>query len=172
VDFIQIREKDLEDRALFQLTCKAVSLAQNSDCRIIVNGRADIALAAGAHGVHLPSAGLRPGDLRSWLPRRFLIGLSVHSTSEAHYACAQGADYVLLGPVFPTESKLRYGAPLGLDCLKKACLQRAVPVLALGGMRPELIESVVNAGAAGIAGIGLFQSVGRRRSSVPWLSRT
>jgi thiamine-phosphate pyrophosphorylase len=158
VDFIQIREKDLNDRTLFDLTCKVVSLVRGSECRILVNGRADIALAAGAHGVHLPSTGLQVRDIRKWLPENFLIGTSVHTIGEIRRASAQGADYFLMGHIFPTKSKEAYGSPVGLDALRKACATATAPVLGLGGISPERIHSVLDAGAAGIAGITLFQN--------------
>jgi thiamine-phosphate pyrophosphorylase len=157
VDFVQIREKDLEDRALFDLTRSALAFARGTECRILVNGRADIALAAGADGVHLPSTGLQIADIRPWVPDDFLIGVSVHTLSEIHRACAQGADYLLLGHVFPTNSKAAYGLPLGLRRLRNACAASSAPVLGLGGIKAESIDSVLNAGAAGVAGIGLFQ---------------
>lgn len=157
MDFIQLREKDLNERNLFELTRRVVLMTRGTKCRILVNGRADIALAAGAHGVHLPSTGLKISDVRSWLPAGFCVGKSVHSIREIRSACAQNADYLLLGHVFTTESKAGYGPALGLDFLRKACSIASVPVLALGGMRPESIGPVVESGAAGIAGISLFQ---------------
>jgi thiamine-phosphate pyrophosphorylase len=157
VDFIQIREKDLPDRALFELACRVVSLARGTKCRVLVNGRADIALAAGAHGVHLPTAGLQIADIKPWLTRNFCIGVSVHTEREIRDACAQGADYLLLGHVFPTESKLGYGPSLGLDFLRRACLHASKPILGLGGIKPEYIAPVRDSGAAGVAGISLFQ---------------
>jgi thiamine-phosphate pyrophosphorylase len=158
VDFIQIREKDLNDRALFELTRDAVVAARGAECRILVNGRADIALAAGAHGVHLPSTGLQISDIRKWVSRDLLVGISVHTLAEVRRACAQNPDYLLLGHIFPTESKQGYGPPLGLRHLRKACSIATVPVLGLGGITPESIGLVLNAGAAGVAGIGLFQN--------------
>ena len=155
--FIQIREKDLSDRELFTLVRRAVAAAADTKCRILVNGRADIALAAGAHGVHLPSVGLSVSDLRPWVPRQCVIGVSAHSLREALRAAEQGADYVLLGPVFPTESKLRYGLPLGLDCLSRVCSRVPLPVLGLGGISEENIDAVLATGAAGVAGITMFQ---------------
>jgi len=160
VDFVQIREKDLEDRELFELTRSAVEIACGTACRVLVNGRADIACAAGAHGVHLPSTGLQVEDIRKWLPRDFLIGVSVHTTPEIRRACSNGADYLLMGHIFPTESKAGYGRPVGLSRLRKACDSVSVPIFGLGGIKPELIESVLAAGAAGIAGISLFQDAG------------
>ncbi len=157
VHFIQIREKDLPDRELFELACCAVTLAVRTKCRILVNGRADVALAAGAHGVHLPSTGLRISDLRPWVPRGFLIGVSAHSLRDALRASAEGADYVLLGPVFPTESKLRYGPPLGLSYLRRVCSRVPLPVLGLGGISEDKVADVLATGAAGVAGITMFQ---------------
>jgi thiamine-phosphate pyrophosphorylase len=158
VDFVQIREKDLSDRALFELTRKIVDYARSTHCRIIVNGRADIAVAAGAHGVHLPSTGFLVSDIRPWLPEDFLVGVSTHSRREAVRAAEAGADYVLFGPLFPTESKLRYGAPLGLPSLRPSCRSLRIPVLGLGGIHPEQVPLVLEAGAAGVAGISLFQN--------------
>ena len=159
VDCIQIREKDLSDRDLFDLACRVVALASATPCKVLVNGRADIALAAGAHGVHLPARGLQACDLRAWLPRDFLVGVSVHSLDEARLAALRGADYLLLGPVFPTPSKMKYGAPLGLAYLKRVCRAVPIPVLALGGMRLEKVTAVIEAGAAGVAGISMFQNL-------------
>jgi thiamine-phosphate pyrophosphorylase len=157
VDFIQIREKDLPDRDLYHLTCRVVSMAKNTRCKILVNGRADVALSAGADGVHIPSSGLRVQDLRSWCPKGFYIGVSVHEMREIREACTSKADYILLGHVFPTASKEKLGRALGLKFLGKACAVSTVPILGLGGMNPELITPVIEAGAVGVAGISLFQ---------------
>ncbi len=157
MDFVQIREKDLPDRGLFEIASQGISLSRGTKCRILVNGRADIALAARAHGVHLPSAGLTASEIRAWLPKNFLVGVSVHTEREVASACAQNADYILLGHVFPTKSKRNYGPCLGLEFLRKVCSKASLPVFALGGMRSDLIGAVLEAGAIGVAGISLFQ---------------
>jgi thiamine-phosphate pyrophosphorylase len=158
VDFIQIREKDLSERELYTLTCRIVSLARDAKCRVLVNGRADVALAAGADGVHLSSTGLRISDIRSWIPKDFIVGVSVHSLREIREAEAQNADCILVGHVFATKSKEGYGPSLGLDFLRKACQSTSVPIFGLGGMNPERIDPVMQTGAVGIAGISLFQN--------------
>jgi len=158
VDFVQIREKDLDDRSLYDLSVMAVRLAAGTPCRILVNGRADIAVAAGAHGVHLPAAGVPIERLRPWLPRPFIVGASVHSLAEAQRARRKGADYVLLGHVFPTASKAGYGLPLGVEVLRRVCHRAGIPVLALGGITLQNRDSALDAGAAGVAAISLFQS--------------
>jgi len=157
VDFIQIREKDLSDRILFEQVRRIVVLANGTKCRIMVNGRADIARAAGAHGVHLPSTGLRVKDVQSWLPDNFLVGISVHTEEEIERACDEGADYVLLGHIFPTPSKSGLGKPVGLELLKIFCANFSIPIFALGGIRADRIASVLKTGAMGIAGVSLFQ---------------
>jgi len=156
VDLIQLREKDLTDRELFDLASGAARRARGTSCRILVNGRLDIARAAGAHGVHLPSRGLSAADLASCLPRGFLLGVSTHTLGEARRAAAAGAHYLLLGPVFPTPSKTG-SRPLGLRRLQRACAAIPVPILGLGGIGPAEISSVLAAGACGVAGIRLFQ---------------
>ncbi|NWG12958.1 MAG: thiamine phosphate synthase [Acidobacteria bacterium] len=157
IDLIQVREKDLSDLELCLLTEKVLSLVAGTRCRVLVNGRADIALAVGAHGVHLPSQGLRPADVRAWVPRGFLIGVSTHSLRQARMAEAEGADYILLGPVFETPSKLRYGPPLGLGMFRRTCRTVRLPVFGIGGITREAIQQVVDAGAVGVAAIRLFQ---------------
>lgn len=157
IDFVQIREKDLADRDLFLLARDVVALARSTGCRVLVNGRADVALAAGAHGVHLPSSGLRADDVRRWLPDGFLVGVSVHSEREAMRAWASGADYVLVGPIFATPSKASQGPPLGLAGFREICCAISLPALGLGGISAGTVKAVLDAGAAGVAAIRLFQ---------------
>ena len=159
VTWIQIREKHLSARALFELVEAARKLPNPHSSKIIVNTRADVAMAAGAAGVHLPSGSpaarfwRRPGFLVD-----FLIGVSCHSVDDVRQAEAEGADYVVFGPVFPPRSKTARTGPIGLEGLGRAAAAVRIPVLALGGVTDENSAACVAAGAAGIAGISLFQS--------------
>lgn len=152
-DWVQIREKDLPARDLFELALKAAHLA-----RVIVNTRLDVALAAGTHGVHLPAGSPPPFKFAPLTPPGFLIGVSCHSLEEVIAAEAEGASYVLFGPVFAPLSKTSPLAPLGLDQLARAAASVRIPVLALGGVTQENAAACLGAGAAGIAGISMFQS--------------
>ncbi|HEV2233766.1 MAG TPA: thiamine phosphate synthase [Terriglobia bacterium] len=167
VDLIQIREKDLPARELAALAQAAVDGACESNARIVVNDRLDVALAVGAAGVHLGTQSMPPRVVRDCVnrdfasrdiaSRDFLVGVSCHSLDEAVEAEAAGADYLLLGPIFPTVSKLPYGPPLGLPTLMKVTARITIPVLALGGITVERVKPCIRAGAAGIAGISIFQ---------------
>lgn len=160
-DWIQIREKDLAPRELLRLAREARRLVPRGGARLLVNERADVAFAAGLDGVHLPSSAPPPEEIRSGaadaLPLDFLIGVSCHRLAEARRAEAEGADYVLFGPVFDTPSKRSYGPPLGAAQLGEVCRAVSLPVLALGGVTLANAAHCRDAGAAGVAGIGLFQ---------------
>jgi thiamine-phosphate pyrophosphorylase len=161
VDIVQIREKDLPTRELLELVGAAVAAAAGTGVKVVVNDRLDIALAAGAHGVHLgvrsiPPEAARAAVDRLSLPDPFLVGVSCHSREQALAAEIAGADYILLGPLFATPSKLAYG-PLGLEKLRDVTASVKVPVFALGGIGVEQVKSCLAAGAAGIAGIRIFQ---------------
>jgi thiamine-phosphate pyrophosphorylase len=157
VDLIQLREKDLASRELLSLAESAVGISRESNTRIVVNDRLDIALAVGAHGVHLGGQSAPPEAVRRYVDNDFLVGVSCHSMEEALRAEAGGADYILLGPVFVTPSKLQYGPPLGLNKLSEVANRITIPVLALGGITVERVRSCLEAGATGIAAIRLFQ---------------
>ena len=150
VGAVQIREKDLDDRAVYDLARQARSLPT-----VLVNGRLDLALAAGADGAHLPADGVPVALLRRRFPDA-LLGVSTHSVEEVERAMGDGADYVTFGPVWPTPSKERYGPPLGVEELARAARVR-IPVYALGGVMLSRFGEAAEAGAAGVAGIQLFQ---------------
>jgi len=150
VDMIQVREKDLPGRELFDLVCKVRDLAAGTSTRILVNDRLDIALAAGVDGVHLPGNGLPPARVR---PLVKCLGVSVHTLEEAIAAQATGADFIVFGPIFDTPGK----TAIGIAPLRAVTAAVGIPVLAIGGITNENSAQVVAAGAAGIAGIRLLQ---------------
>jgi thiamine-phosphate pyrophosphorylase len=157
VSLVQLREKQMRPRVLYELTRRAADLTRGSETRLLVNDRADIALAAGADGVHLTARSLDPLVVRNISPRGFLIGVSTHTLEEARAASASDADFAVFGPVFDTPSKQAYGAPLGLAALREATHAVApFPILALGGITRASIPQVMAAGARGVAAIRLF----------------
>lgn len=166
VDWVQVREKDLPDTELYELVRECVARISSLPTRLLVNGRSDIALAAGAHGVHLPSDSLSPASVRRVTPPEFLIGISCHDFAEVQLAETEGADFAVFGPVFDTPSKSRFGLPVGVGELARACDAVRIPVLALGGVSIENASSCMDAGAGGLAGIGIFQSSESLESSV------
>jgi thiamine-phosphate pyrophosphorylase len=151
---VQLREKDLEARDLLALADTLREATQRHGARLIVNDRADVALAAGADGVQRTHASLPVSALRGIMPAGFLVGASVHSEAEARDTVAQGADFVVFGPVYDTPSKRRYGPPQGLAALEAVARAVDRPVLAVGGLTPERVADVLAAGAAGVAVIG------------------
>lgn len=157
VDLIQIRERDLSARELFALARRCVEAARGTATKIVVNDRVDVAVAAGAHGVHLRGDSLSASAARGIVGRNMLVGCSVHSVTEAETASATGAaDYLILGTLFATASKPGEHPVLSLDELAEAASTTKVPVLAIGGITVARAEAVGRAGAAGVAGIGLF----------------
>jgi thiamine-phosphate pyrophosphorylase len=169
IDWIQIREKDLSARELLEVAQAAVKVAAASPgsnaTRIIINDRLDVALAAGARGVHLGEASITVAAVSAWRNaaivgnaalKNFLIGASCHSVESVRAAERDGADYVIFGPVFATPSKEKFGAPHGINRLAEASKAVRIPVLAIGGITEENARECFAAGAAGIAAIRMF----------------
>ncbi len=156
VDLIQIRERDLDDRTLLELTRRAVDATRDTSCRILVNDRFDIAMSGNASGVHLRSDSVPATRMREAAPPGFLIGRSVHDVASAE-AAAPGCDYLIFGTVFPSTSKPAGHHASGLPMLQEVCGAVQMPVLAIGGISTENVSDVAAAGAAGVAAMSLFR---------------
>jgi thiamine-phosphate pyrophosphorylase len=157
---VELREKDAEDRDVLRLAAAARDRL-GAMVPLSVNRRFDIALAAGAGGVHLPADGLPLSRVRAHTPRGFRIGVSTHAAEEASAAIAAGADVVVIGPIFDTPSKRSYGAPLGpaaLEALPRAD-SHACEVFAIGGIGEGNLDALepYRDRITGIAGIRIFQ---------------
>jgi thiamine-phosphate diphosphorylase len=155
VDAVQLRERDLDGGELVALASAMVTRAVGSRTRIIVNDRVDVAVAAGAHGVHLRSDSVPPDVVRSMAPSGFIIGRSVHSVEEARQ-WRDGVDYLLAGTVWASPSKAPGSPLLGIEGLRSVIQATGVPVLAIGGITLDRIPELARAGASGCAAIGLF----------------
>ena len=157
VDLVHLRERDLPARALAQLASACVRAAAGTSTRIVVNDRMDVALAAGASGVHLRSDSIDSARVRAAVPAGFLVGRSVHGTQEAVTEAARGAvDYLVLGTIFPTPSKAAGQPAIGPSALRHAAHSVSLPVLAIGGVTSATIPAVAGSGASGFAAIGWF----------------
>jgi thiamine-phosphate pyrophosphorylase len=155
IDLLQIREPDLSASELIGLI-RDVRGRLGEASRVVVNDRVDVALAADADGVHLKSDSIPTALVRRQVPAGFLVGRSVHSVDEARAAAAEGADYVIFGTVFPSGSKPRGHRTAGLDALAAVAAAVPVPVLAIGGISLNTVAAAAEAGAGGVAAIGLF----------------
>jgi thiamine-phosphate pyrophosphorylase len=161
VDHIQLREKDLPVRELERLASAAKNVLAGSGAKLLINSRADVAIACGLDGVHLTSSPdeLPPSEVRTVLERggvrQAIVAVSCHSEAEVLRAYSHGADFVVFGPVFEKDGE----RSAGLKGLQRVCAVAKLPVLALGGVTEENAQACIDAGAAGIAGIRLFQKV-------------
>jgi thiamine-phosphate pyrophosphorylase len=151
VKYIQLREKRLPTRMILDMAYWVIELAREYGAKLLINDRVDIALAAGADGVHLGQKSLPAYAVRKITGDNFLIGVSTHSPREALQAEKDGADFVTLGPIYHTPSKLRYGDPIGVDVIRQVKSQVSVPVLAIGGIKTDSVQEVMSAGADGVA---------------------
>ncbi len=156
VQLLQIRELDLEGGELVTLVERCLAAVGHTRARVLVNDRLDVALAAGAHGVHLPAHGLPAARVRAVAPRGFLVGRSVHGVEEGVAAAGSGGvDYLIFGTVFDTDSKPGRSG-VGTAPLRALASSVPVPVLAIGGISVGRMPELAQAGAAGFAAIGLF----------------
>jgi len=148
---VQLREKDLAARDLLSMARALRESTRRHGAKLLINDRADVALAVGADGVQRAGTSLPVSALRSISPPGFLIGASVHSVAEALAAEPEGADFLLFGPVYDTPSKRQYGPPQGLAALERVASAVRLPVFAVGGVTPARVAEVMRAGASGVA---------------------
>ncbi len=161
IDIVQVRERDLEGGALTELAERCVAAVKGLPTKVLVNDRLDVAIAAGAHGVHLRGDSVPSPGARAVAPPGFLIGRSVHSADQARAAATEGGvDYLVLGTIYPSASKTSLETVVGLAELQRAVEMVRVPVLAIGGITEDRLSEVARTGAAGFAAIGLFSEPG------------
>lgn len=163
VDLIQVREPDLDARDLLMIAEMAVATARGSTCRVVINERADVALASQANGVHLRASSAEVRRVRNMGGDAWLVGRSAHSLDEL--AAAQSADYVVFGTVFETSSKPGV-TPQGVAGLSGAVARTSRAVLAIGGVTLDNVASCAAAGASGVAGISLFTAQERNSAAL------
>lgn len=173
VGAVQLREKDLAGRELFDLARKTKKLTDTYNAKLFINDRVDVALAVRAAGIHLGENSLPVKDARK-LCDEMIIGRSTHSLQGALNAEAEGADFVTFGPVFKTPSKVRYGPPVGLSSLAEVAREVTIPVFAIGGIKVGNVEEVMTEGAPfGIALIsGVIEALSPSKASAQFLERT
>jgi len=153
-DFVQVREPGFEARALARLVRAWIAV---STAKVLVNDRADVAIACGAAGVHLRDRSISPARIRQIAPRDFVITVACHDGESVLRAASEGANYVVLAPIFAPLSKPSAAPPLGLDALRSITAKAGIPVIALGGITAENAPRCIEAGAAGVAGITMFR---------------
>lgn len=151
VKAVQLREKDLPTRSLLETGYEMRELTRKYNASLFINDRVDIALSVGAEGVHLGQASMPVHAVRNMTGEGFFIGTSAHTLDEALAAEGEGADFITFGPVYRTASKIRYGEPVGIEALRRACGRLSIPVFGIGGVKPDKIREVLGAGASGIA---------------------
>jgi len=151
ISLIQIREKKLSARLIFELASEVARLTQNTETKLLVNDRADIALAARADGVHLTSRSVSVAVIKRSFPKNFIVGVSAHTVAEAESAKGQGANFATFSPIFPSPGK---GESLGIEMLRTVCESlKPFPVIALGGINETNFKQILETGASGFAAV-------------------
>jgi len=147
----QLREKDLSAKELFELGSRLLKVTRKGGAQLLINDRVDVALALGADGVHLAQSSLPLVSVRCLLRKGMQIGVSCHSMAEAIEAEEGGADFITLGPIFPTLSKARHGPPLGPGIITEVRKKISIPIFAIGGIKASNVAEVMASGADGVA---------------------
>lgn len=169
ISLIQIREKKLTARMLYELASEAAKISRGTNTKILINDRADVALAANADGVHLTSASLSAETIRRAFPPNFIVGVSAHTVEEAETDRRGGADFVTFSPIF---SSLGKGEPRGVENLMEVCRRlKGFPVVALGGVDETNFREVLEAGASGFAAIRFLNNKENLRNIAAYFRR-
>lgn len=172
VKAVQLREKDLGIRELLEMAYKMKEITKKYKAKLFINDRVDVALAVKADGVHLGQSSMPPSAVRKIAKDKLMIGVSTHGIKEALEAEKRGADFITLGPVYKTPSKLKYGKPIGIDVLKKVKSRVSIPVFAIGGIKEDKVKEVMGAGADGIALIsGILGAVDIKSAAKHYIMR-
>ncbi|MBI5188854.1 MAG: thiamine phosphate synthase [Nitrospirae bacterium] len=156
---VQLREKDLGTRDLLDMAYRMRELTKKYDAKLFINDRVDIALAVEGDGVHLGQKSIPAHAAKKIVQDKLMIGVSTHSLDEAVKAEKDGADFITIGPIYQTPSKLKYGEPIGIDVLKKVKSKVSIPLFAIGGIKLNKVKEIMNAGADGVALISAILSV-------------
>lgn len=151
VKAVQLREKDLPIRELLDMAYGMRELTAEYGARLFVNDRVDVAMCVNADGVHLGQASIPVHAVRSMVGDTMMIGASTHNLDEALMAEKEGADFITFGPLWHTESKRKYGEPVGIEALRSLKKRISLAIFGIGGIKTDNIEEVMNSGARGIA---------------------
>jgi len=148
---IQLRERDISARELVMLAREVQAVPASCSFQLLINDRIDVALALEGVGVHLRSNSLPVSVARQLLGAQRLLGISVHAVEEVLSAQSQGADYIILGPIYETPSKQMFGPPLGIHTLEQACQLVRIPIIGIGGVTAARAREMRRVGAFGVA---------------------
>lgn len=172
IQAVQLREKSLPIREYLKRAERMRELTSRYGAKLFVNDRIDVAVAVGADGVHLGQSSV-PAHAAKKVSGRLLAGVSTHSLAEAQRAVDEGADFLTLGPIYQTPSKMQFGDPVGLDILTEVVAAVPVPVFGIGGIKEENVSAVINTGAHGIALIsGILKASDVRTAAQEYIRRT
>ena len=168
---VQLREKDCGTREFLEEARALKEILKGTGVPLIVNDRVDVALAAGADGVHVGQGDMPIGDVRRLAPKGWIVGVSAESTEDAVRAEREGADYVGASPVFATATKADHAAPLGLEGLRRMRAATTIPIVAIGGIHAGNAREVVRAGADGLAAVSAIVAADDPRAAAAEMRR-
>ena len=171
VTCVQLREKDCGMREFLAEARKLLAILRPLGVPLIINDRVDVALAAGADGVHVGQQDMPLADVRRLGPAGWIIGVSAESLDDAVRAEQGGADYIGVSPVFATPTKADHASPLGLDGLRRIRAAVRIPLVAIGGLHAGNAREVIRAGAAGLAVVSAIVAADWPRAAAAELRR-